>query len=134
MGSAEHLPYPTQADTRCAWTQTLFSVTCNITSRNLQKLYFPLGLGLRGRARFGRPSAPAPMAVLVVSSRRLLVSLPAMPLSALASALLRVSLAFTSTARKPISLRYGPRHQEAVFPRFVCLGVSSFRMDAGPSM
>ena len=44
--------------------------------------------------------------MLVVSSRRLLASLPATPLSALVSALLRVSLAFTSTGMKPISLAH----------------------------
>ena len=45
-----------------------------------------------------------PMAELVASSLMLLASLAPMPFSALLSALLRVSLAFTSTGVSPNSL------------------------------
>lgn len=51
------------------------------------------------------PSAPVPSAVLVASSLMLLASLPFTPVLALLSALLRVSLAFTSTGMNPCSLR-----------------------------
>ena len=58
------------------------------------------------RTREGLPSGPVLMAVLVASSRMPLDSFPPMPFKALLSDLLRVSLAFTSTGRKPSSLPF----------------------------
>ena len=57
------------------------------------------------RTRAGLPSGPVLMAVLVASSRMPLDSFPPTPFRALLSDLLRVSLAFTSTGRKPSSLQ-----------------------------
>lgn len=53
---------------------------------------------------FGLSLAPRPMAVFVDSSLMLLASFAPTPFSALVSALLRVSLAFTSTGVNPSSL------------------------------
>lgn len=53
------------------------------------------------------PSAAVPRAVLPTSTLIWLESLPATPVLAPLSALLRVSLAFTSTGMKPCSLRTG---------------------------
>ena len=50
----------------------------------------------RGRTRLRCPSRATPRAVLLTSSLMVLDSLPPMPVLALLSALLRVSLAFTS--------------------------------------
>ena len=62
-----------------------------------------------GRTRLRCPSRTMPRAVLLTSSLMMLDSLPPMPVLALLSALLRVSLAFTSTGMKPSSLLQIPQ-------------------------
>lgn len=79
-------------------------IGCYSTFRPLRITICAPGLIQRQRTRLGFPSAPAPMAQLVASSRMALDSLPPMPPFTLVSDLLRVSLAFTSTGSSPSSL------------------------------
>ena len=60
----------------------------------------------------GLSSAPNPIAELVASSLMLLASLAPIPFRVLVSALLRVSLAFTSTGVKPSSLQKVDQHNK----------------------
>ena len=71
--------------------------------------------GTEWRTRLRCPSRATPRAVLLTSSLMVLDSLPPMPVLALLSALLRVSLAFTSTGMKPSSLLQAPHSSRTLF-------------------